>query len=90
MVGEMAVKQAVQGESDIMITLLRQASDDGTYAAITGTTPLVNIANAERHMPPEFLNAAGNFVTQAFVEYARPLIGGDLPHYFRFDREAIL
>jgi ATP-dependent phosphofructokinase / diphosphate-dependent phosphofructokinase len=90
LVGEEAVRQAVKGESDLMITLLRQTTDDGSYRATTGTTSLVNIANAERHMPPEFLNAAGNFVTPAYVEYARPLIGGDLPDYFRFDREKII
>ena len=26
-------------------------------------------------MPKEFINAEGNYVTQAFIDYARPLVG---------------
>ena len=31
------------------------------------------------------LNAAGNNITDAFIEYALPLIGGPLPGYFQFE-----
>ena len=26
-------------------------------------------------MPPEFINAENNFVTSAFIEYAKPIVG---------------
>jgi hypothetical protein len=31
-------------------------------------------------MPDEFINAEGNFVTDAFIEYMKPLMP-DLPEY---------
>jgi len=37
----------------------------------------------ERYLPDDFISGDGNFVTEAFIEYARPLIGGDLPPYAR-------
>ena len=33
----------------------------------------------ERKMPPEFINQAGNGVTEAFMDWCRPLLGGPLP-----------
>ena len=32
-------------------------------------------------MPDEFINSAGNYVTDKFIEYALPLIGGPLPEF---------
>ena len=45
--------------------------------------PLSDIANTERRLPDEFINAEGNNITDAFIEYALPLIGGPLPQYVR-------
>jgi 6-phosphofructokinase 1 len=36
------------------------------------------VAEKTKPMPDEFINAEGNGVTDAFIEYAMPLIG-DLP-----------
>jgi len=41
------------------------------------------VARETRHMPTAFINKAGNDVTQAFVDYARPLVG-PLPVCTRF------
>jgi 6-phosphofructokinase 1 len=41
-------------------------------------TELSNVAEKTKSMPPEFINAEGNNVADAFIEYAMPLIG-DLP-----------
>ncbi len=80
-VGEAAVQAAIAGHSDRMVTIQRLA--DRPYRSFTALAPLAEIANAERHMPDEFLNAAGNFVTPAFLKYLRPLIGARLPVYAR-------
>jgi len=77
MVGAEAVKAAVGGASDVMITLVRTSNHP--YQCTTGTAPLEAVANAERPVPEEFINADGNDVTPAFLEYARPLIGGPVP-----------
>ena len=40
-------------------------------------------------MPNEFIAQAGNDVTPAFLEYARPLIGGPLPTYARLEMKPV-
>ena len=85
LVGEEAARRALAGESDIMITLLRANDPGEEYRVSTGTTPLLNIANSERKMPPSYINSAGNYVTSEYLDYARPLIGGPLPEYLRLD-----
>ena len=37
---------------------------------------------ARHFMPPEFINKAGNFPTQAMLDYLRPLVG-ELPEFAR-------
>ncbi len=78
--GKTAVAHALNGASDVMVTLLRHPGS--SYACATGLAPLAEIAHAERRMPAEFLAANGQ-ISDAFVAYARPLIGGDLPQYAR-------
>ena len=48
------------------------------YSCSTGSVPLARIANVAKQLPPEYYSAEESFVTPAFVEYARPLIGGPL------------
>jgi ATP-dependent phosphofructokinase / diphosphate-dependent phosphofructokinase len=79
--GEAAVQAAIAGHTDQMVTIQRMS--DQPYRSFTALAPLAAIANAERQMPDEYLNAAGNFVTPAFLKYVRPLIGVRLPVYAR-------
>lgn len=74
--GSAAVMRACEGVSDQMITLVRTSNNP--YRCETGLAPLADVANAERPVPAEFISEAGNDVTAAFLEYARPLIGGPL------------
>jgi len=74
----------VAGTSGYMVTLVRQSNDP--YRWTTGLARLEDVANAERLMPDEFLNAEGNNVTQAFLDYARPLIGPPLPPVARLKK----
>jgi len=80
-VGREAVEALVAGERGVEIALLR--ANEEPYRAILGRAPLEKVAHVVRRMPLEFLSPAGNDVTAAFLEYARPLIGGPLPAYFR-------
>lgn len=79
LVGQVAVRHAVEGLSDKMVTLVRES--DEPYRCTTGLADLELVANAEKLMPDEFIAESGNDVTAAFLEYARPLIGGPLPEY---------
>jgi 6-phosphofructokinase 1 len=79
--GRMAVRYALQGESDCLVTLIREPGD--SYRCSTGLVPLAKVAKALKTLPDEYINLEGNFVTEAFLEYARPLIGEPLPTYVR-------
>lgn len=81
MAGRAGVRHAVQGESGSMVTLVREPGPE--YGCGTGLAPLAVVANSAKLMPREYINAEANFVTRAFLDYARPLIGDPLPHYTR-------
>ena len=78
-VGAAAVSLAVAGTSGQMVTLVRES--DQPYRFSTGLVPLQKVANQEKSLPDNFINADGNHVTPAFKDYVRPLLGGPLPPY---------
>ena len=81
--GREAVRRAVGGESDLMITFER--ADDEPYALTYGTVALDRIANTERLLPDDYIGADGRSITLAFRRYALPLLGEPLPAYARLD-----
>jgi 6-phosphofructokinase 1 len=87
MVGAAAVGYACEGITDKMVTLERTSNDP--YRCETGLADLEEVASAERPVPDEFIAAEGNDVTAAFLDYARPLIGGPLPPYARLKLERV-
>jgi 6-phosphofructokinase len=76
-VGREAVKEAVAGRLEGMVTLVRDARPD--YHCSTNIASLEGIANREKRLPAEFMNSAGNWPTEAFVNWARPLVGEPWP-----------
>lgn len=80
-VGGHAVLSALGGEDDKMVTLERVS--DEPYACVPGLVPLERVANRQKLLPDEFIDAAGNHVTEAFTSYALPLIGGEAATYPR-------
>ena len=79
--GRAAIRHAIAGDTDIIITLERAEGDE--YACTTGTERLADVGGKVKRMPPEYIDAANDFVTPAFLDYARPLLGDPLPHYGR-------
>lgn len=77
--GRAAVRAALAGTTDQMVILER--AQGPSYRATIGMADLERIANVEKRLPANFINADGNFVTQEFIDYALPLIGGPLPEY---------
>lgn len=53
------------------------------YGITYEVVPLNRVARETRSMPQAFINRAGNDVTQAFIDYVRPLVG-PLPPCARF------
>jgi len=76
--GQAAVKLAAEGRSGVMVTLVRQSNDP--YRCATGTAALSDVAVRAKPMPDEFINAAGNFPSPAFLDYLRPLVS-ELPKF---------
>lgn len=75
-VGGAAVKAAFEGETGKMI-ILKRVSDD-PYICVTDIYDVHKIANVEKTVPREWINEAGDYVTQEFVNYVRPLIQAEL------------
>ena len=72
--GRHAVQYAMENISgSVAIKRLANGTD---YKIEIFRTDLSNVAEKTKPMPDEFINADGNGVTNAFVEYAMPLTGG--------------
>ena len=81
MCGREAARQAFSGTTGFMVTLVRES--DEPYKCATGLAKLEDVANAEKPVPGHFINEGANGVTEDFIRYARPLIGGPLTEYCR-------
>jgi 6-phosphofructokinase len=81
LVGQMAVKYATQGEAGGSVAMRRVAGGD--YKIETFVTPLNTVARETKHMDPSYISD-GNNITEAFKQYARPLVG-KLPSVGTFD-----
>ena len=75
--GEEAVKAAVAGESGKMVAFVRESTDP--YRIHTTLVDVHEVMMHEKTVPAEYINAEGNGVTEAFVEWCRPLIGAEIP-----------
>ncbi len=72
--GQSAVKAALKGElSKGTIAILR--AKGRKYQAAFAPRPIVDAAKYTRSVPEEFIAKNGHDVTDAFIEYARPLVG---------------
>ena len=76
MAGKAAVENAVAGLTDKMVGFER-CIEDGKYVCKTKLFNLTDVANIEKKVPMEWINAEHNGVTQAFIDYALPLIQGE-------------
>ncbi|MDR1735860.1 MAG: 6-phosphofructokinase [Oscillospiraceae bacterium] len=74
--GRAAVENAVAGVTDKMVGCECQRGADG-YKFNIKLLPLDIVANTEKKVPREWINAAGNGIEQAFIDYALPLIQGE-------------
>lgn len=79
--GQEAVRLALEGETGHMVTIERLSNDP--YESTFGKIALHEVAVKAKPMPREYFNEAGNFVSPAFLDYIRPLIG-ELPEFVRF------
>jgi len=75
--GEAAVRAAVQGQSGFMVKIVRHGNN-GSVRWTTGLQPLGDIANVEHFVPRDWVSEDGFLPNEKFVEYAKPLIEGEV------------
>src|SRR4029077_16801113 len=95
--GEAAVKAAISGQSGFMVKIVRTAQPNGQLRWTTDLQPLADIANVEHFVPREWVSEDGFLPNEKFVEYARPLIEGEvkfpaeggLPKYVTLEKSKV-
>lgn len=93
--GKTAVKYALSGKNNIMLTIQRDSN--APYAWSIGEAPLADVANIEAKMPRDFISKDGFGITQKAREYLQPLIQGEhyppylngLPQYVQLSNELV-
>ena len=95
--GEAAVKAAIEGQSGFMVKIVRETQPDGAVKWTTALQPLGDIANVEHFVPRDWISEDGCLPNEKFVEYAKPLIEGEvkppieagLPKYVVLDKSKV-
>ena len=95
LVGQAAVKAAVNGESDKLVTLVR--GDGEIYTCETGLSALSDVVGNLKKLPAEWVNEDGVSLNFQFFRYATPLIQGEvavpydngLPSYVRLAKSRV-
>lgn len=77
-VGKYAVEAALKGESGFMVAI--DAVRQPAYSSSLSLVPLAKVANVEKKFPLAWI-VDGNQISDAFFDYAMPLMGGDFPEY---------
>ncbi|MGC3970520.1 MAG: 6-phosphofructokinase [Pirellulales bacterium] len=93
--GQAAVKAAIAGETDKLVTLLR--GDGDNYTCETGLANLADVVGNPKRLPREWINEDGVSLNFQFFRYATPLIQGEvavpydngLPAYAKLARESV-
>ncbi|MEQ9569161.1 MAG: diphosphate--fructose-6-phosphate 1-phosphotransferase [Longimicrobiales bacterium] len=76
--GRQAARLAGAGATRVMVTIVRESDDP--YRISLGTAPLEDVAVRAKPMPDAMINERGNFPSEAFFDYACPLVG-ELPAF---------
>jgi ATP-dependent phosphofructokinase / diphosphate-dependent phosphofructokinase len=93
--GQAAVKAAIAGETDKLVTLVR--GDGDNYTCETGLSALTDVVGNAKRLPKEWINEDGVSLNFQFFRYATPLIQGEvavpyengLPAYAKLAKESV-
>ena len=75
--GQIAVRKAISGKTDKMIAFKRNYKG-GKYQCQYTLVDLHVVANDEKKVPLDWINDEQNNVNEKFIEYALPLIQGQM------------
>ncbi len=76
LLGKKAVEFVEQGHSEFMTIINRTGNQPYTYEI--SHSPVIDIANKAKSVPREWINEAGNDVTEDMLTYLKPLITGQI------------
>jgi ATP-dependent phosphofructokinase / diphosphate-dependent phosphofructokinase len=81
--GSLVVKLADDGASGYVVALNRDGEGKGEkgYKVIEASLRLDQVGELPRTLADHYLSPSGTNVSEEFVEWARPLLGGALPEY---------
>lgn len=79
-VGQLAVRAAASEDTDGSIAIRRKPTKK--YQIYYERVPLSSVARDTKHMPAKYIAKTGNYVTAAFIDYVKPIVG-DLPKVAR-------
>lgn len=71
--GRLAVQYSMKEDNGSVA--MKRTGNGADYGVEYFRTDLCNVAEHTKSVPAEFINADGNGMTDAFVEYAKPLVG---------------
>lgn len=85
--GSTAVRAAVEGKNGVMVGFRRLPGEE--YRAETILIPIEEVMLHERTMPKGFIAENGHDVTQAFIDWCRPLLGEPVRKYVTFKNKPL-
>lgn len=80
--GRAAVRAVLEGQTGVMPALRRLRNDP--YESEMFLVPIEQVMLTERILPEQYINAAGNGITEDYVQWLRPLMGQPLPKFASF------
>ena len=81
--GRAAAKAAVEGKTGYMVGLNRISTEP--YKCETSLIPINEVMMYEKALPKEFINERGNYVTEGFIDWCKPLIGRGIQEFTDFN-----
>ncbi len=78
--GYSAVGAATEGKTGVVMAIKRVS--DNPYQVTFEAVDVNKVANEARIVPADYINERGNYVTEKFIEYVKPLVQGEItPDY---------
>ena len=86
--GAYGVRMLAEGKTESGSVAIRRTADGKDYASEMFITELSSVARKTRRLDAKFISHEKNQITQAFLDYALPLVG-DLPTHGRLGAKTI-
>jgi len=80
--GRAAVQAVLADKSGVMPAIRRISNDP--YVSEPFLVPIEDVMLTEQTMPENYINKAGNGITQAYIDWLNPLMGQPLPEFVTF------